>query len=451
MLKLIKRNVIILFLLMVGFGTACDDIFNVESPGLVTDSDLNSSNESAAPLVTGMSADLSVALANNIYFECRFSDEMAASGSFWLSGRARVGMLTPEDIELDVSNSGMWETTQQARFAAEDGLDRMQNRMEGYEFEGNPLTARAYLMAGFANRLLGEQFCRVAYDGSEAFPREVALERAVDHFTNAIEHADMAGATNIMIAAYGGRAQAYVGLGEWENAVSDANQVINDFIYEASYSANSGRENNIIYNQTHIRSEMSVFKTIAMGPFEENGEVSFVPPEERDPRTPYTDCRFSDDCVEFGNDGVTENLRQEKYNDFGSNIPLVQGAEMRLIEAEAHLLNDEMESAMDKINEVRSEIYGLDEITVDEIGETGQNGFTEGTAWWALDEERYKTLWLEGRRLNDLDRWDHPFLYGLRTIVHEQQVTRRASCIPISIQECDTNDNITCVDIVHEP
>ncbi len=66
-------------------------------------------------------------------------------------------------------------------------------------------------------------------------------------------------------------------------------------------------------------------------------------------------------------------------------------------------------------------------------------------------------LYIEGRRLWDLHRWDtdgydftmytgsrlHDFLYG-GSIVHPTDLDRRASCYPIPFSECQANPNISC-------
>lgn len=418
--------VLVLLVLAAPVLMAGCDIFGVESPGLIREEDLNDPR-SVQPLVTGMSADLSAVLDDIAFLGARLSDEMAASGSYYLSTRVRYGYLDPEDVDF------YWEEMQRARFAAESGIERMQ-RIEGYEFEGNPLTARAYLLAGFSNRVIGENFCRVVYEGGEAQSTAAAFERAADHFTTTISQAQQAEEEELLTAAYGGRAQAYAGLGRWEEAAADAARVPTGFEYVAFYSDNSGREQNEVYVETHQRYEMSAFGTLA----------SMV---GDDPRVPSTDCRDNVDNGECSNtlgaDGETPHLRQEKYQDLGGDIPLVKGTEMRLVEAEAALRSGDLGAALDKIDEARAH-YGLGPASAGSIGETGPDGFGEGTAWDLLDEERFLTLWLEGRRLHDLRRWDHPFLYGMRPIVYEQRVQKAAACIPISQSECSTNDNVTC-------
>lgn len=145
-------------------------------------------------------------------------------------------------------------------------------------------------------------------------------------------------------------------------AVSHAQQVPTAFVYEAIYSQNSGRENNQIYFETHRRSEMSVFFTYieTLGP-------------DGDPRAPWTDCTEPGTC-QAGEHGAGDqdnpHLQQEKYPDLGSNIPVVKGTEMRLIEAEAALRNNNLPAAMAKINEVRA-FHGLDPLTATGIPRRG--------------------------------------------------------------------------------
>lgn len=399
--------------------SGCD--FGVTNPGRIQEKDLNTV-EGMRTLVTGMSADFSYIYDDLSFTGARLSDELAASGSYYLTSQLRHGKADPEDVNF------YWEGVQQARFVAENGLERMQDVL-GEDFEGNPLTARAYLFAGFSNRIIAENFNRDVINGGEAQPASTTFQRSADHFENALQQSQAAGVDEYVTAAYGGLAQAHVGLGNWTEAVQNAGEVPTDFVYFASYSNNSGRESNEYANETHNRYEASAINTLA---------ASRSP---NDPRVPITDCEATpEDCSsEVAADGVTTMLRQEKMPELGSDIAIVRGTEMRLIEAEAALLEDDLLTAMNKINEVRN-YHGLQDTTATEIGELG--GEDRSDAWDILDQERQLTLWLEGRRLHDLRRWDHYFLNG-GTIVYEG-VTRRASYLPISESECSANDNVEC-------
>lgn len=398
--------------------------FGVDNPGVIQDEDLNIP-EGMDAIVTGMSADYSAELDEIGFIGARLGDEMAASGSYFLTSRARRGVIEPEDTDT------YWEGIQRARFAAEDGIERMRDVL-GEDFgDEKALGARALLYAGLSNRTFGESFCRVAFDGEAAQPRNAAFQRVLDkgYLDEAISKAQTAGAEDVETAAKGVLAQIHMNLGNWDDAVNYADQVPTDFVYEAVYSTNSTREYNEIYDETHQRYEMSAKGTVAEG--------------ADDPRAPYTDCSAEGAGCSASNgaDGVTTHLRQEKYTSLGDNIPVVKGTEMRLIEAEAALVQDnDASTAIDKINEVRSEV-GLPDTSASEVGEIGE----EGTAWDILDSERALTLWLEGRRMNDLRRWQHPFAAEGQGVVYEDNVVQpRASCLPLAESECNNNPNVEC-------
>jgi len=400
---------------------ACD--FETTNPGRVLEEDL-SAERAVKPLVVGMSSDFSTAYDDMTFLIARASDEMAGSGSYSSTTEFRVGLIPNDYVDWE------WESISRARWVAEDGLRRMA-AIEDYEFDGNLLTARAYLFAGLSNRVLGESFCRPLFDGGPAQAPDSAFRRAINHFTEAIDHAQQAGVTDIEAAAYGGRAQAYVGLEDWTNAVADAGQVPTDFVYNAMYDVASDRENNVNYIETHRRPEMSAYLTYA----------DSVDPT--DPRTPFIDCtQPGADCGHAqGADGSTPHYQQMKYPEYGAEIPVVKGTEMRLIEAEAQLVQaSNVPNAIASINEVRT-FWGLAEI--DSVGMTLQD------AWITLDHERHLTLWLEGRRFFDMQRWEAAgldylpavmFIHG-GTLVYPGE-DPRAICIPISESECLTNLNV---------
>jgi starch-binding outer membrane protein, SusD/RagB family len=415
---------------MLGMGACSDSLFDVKNPGKILDEDLNTERGVDA-LVTGMSADYSSGYDNLSFLVARLSDEMVGSGSYFSTGRYRRGLFDSEDSD------GYWGAVQRARWVAEAGLIRMEN-IEGFTFAGNAKTGRAYLFAGLANRWFGENFCEVVFnapyetDTGEAQPRNTAFERAIPELQAAVAN----GSDDIPTAAHGALAQVYVGLGQWANAMSEAAQVPTSFVYEAVYSANSGRETNQIWSETWGRAEISAWGTLA-------GTVG-----AGDPRTPWTDCTVGSCNSQNGADGQTIHYRQEKYPTKGGNIPLVKGTDMRLYEAENALLGGDLATAISKINEVRT-FWGIANIDMADVtgigsitgGEKGGANPTSMSGWDILDRERHLTNWLEGRRLWDLARWDHPHLDG-GGVVYEATVARRASCLPISDQECQTNPKV---------
>jgi len=426
-------------------STGCDEsIFEVKNPGRILDDDLNTSR-GVGSLVTGMSADFSAGYDDLSFTTARLSDEIVGSGSYFSTGRYRRGLYDSED------SNPYWAEVQRARWVAEAGLIRMRD-IEGYQFDGNAETARAYLFAGMANRWFGENFCQTVFsepyndespgpggetDTGDAMERDAAFRRAIPLLEAAVRNANSSGQSDVATAAQGGLAQVYLGLGDMQNAVANAAKVPTDFVFAAAYSSNSGRETSQIWNETHGRHEISAWMTLA-------GTVG-----AGDPRTPWTDCSDPSSGCPSGNgaDGQTIHYRQEKYPTRDDDIPLVKGTEMRLIEAEAALAAGDLATAMAKVNEMRAH-HGLDPLesdgTIGSItgGDGGGANLTSMSGWDILDRERHLTLWLEGRRLWDLHRWNHPHLNG-GGVVYEATVDRRASCMPIALDECQVNEKVS--------
>jgi hypothetical protein len=425
-------------------ATGCDEsIFDVKNPGRILDDDLNTA-QGVSSLVTGMSSDFSASYDDLSFTTARLSDEIVGSGSYFSTGRYRRGLFDSEDSD------GFWNGVQRARWVAEAGLLRMQ-AIEGYQYDGNAETARAHLFGGLANRWFGENFCQVVFsepysdenpgpggetDTGDAMDRNAAFQRAIALLERAIQHGSSAGRSDVVNAAEGGLAQVYMGLGDFSSAVAHASKVPTDFVFAAAYSSNSSREESQVWRETHARHEVSAWMTLA-------GTVG-----AGDPRTPWTDCSAAGSGCPSGNgaDGQTIHVRQEKYPTRDDDIPLVKGTEMRLIEAEAALMAGDLATAMAKINEMRAH-FGLDPLesdgTIGQItgGDGGGANPTSMSGWDILDRERHLTLWLEGRRLWDLHRWDHPHLDG-GGVVYKATVARRASCMPISLDECQVNEKV---------
>jgi hypothetical protein len=381
---------------------ACD--LAVTNPGPLQDSQLDVPNAIPA-LVNGMSGDLSFALGNYIDRGALASGELAESGNFAAEQQYYIGVIRPEDVNAD------WSNMQQARWSAEDGLRRMQ-RVLGSSFETNADTPRAYLYAGFANRLLGENVCTGVIDGGPAQSDSVYFERADSLFTRAITIATALNNTTVKNAALGGRASIRAWLGNWSGAVTDASQVPTNFVFNAIFGTGTARENNDLANQTVVRRETTVFGTPYATVF-------------KDPRTPWDTVRTTSGAVQTGQDGKTKFFRQTKYTTLASSVPLVKGTEMLLLRAEAALRNNDIAGMTTLINQERAAYTGLAPVT---------QPATTAAAWALLQSERGSVTWLEGRRLWDLRRW---YAEGTSTFLNN-----RSKCIPVSVNEQAANPNL---------
>lgn len=404
---------------------------DVKNPGAILDEDLNEP-ELMRVVAAGVSAEFSDVVDGIAFTMARLTDEMVGSGSYGDTGRLRRGIIQSDDT------NGEWEQTHEAAWSAEQAIERFRNVL-GQDAETSPFTARSYLFEGLGHRILGEVFCEVAYDAGPAEPKTGAFERAITSFNNAIAAAQTPESAEFKTAAYGGLAQAYVGMDDWAAAAREAAKVPTSFVYNAIYHISDNV--NVVNAETFGRPEMSAFRTIA---------AQFDPV---DPRAPFTICgtlNAADKVVPTGDcehsqgasGDQTPHYRQEKYNDLGSEIPVVKGTEMRLIEAEAALRGGDLATFTSQVNQVRA-FYGIDPI-VQPAAAGSLRDSDQNDAWSILDRERWLTLWLEGRRLWDLHRWDHPFLEGGTLVDKYPPDGERASCFPIPSDECDLNPNLSC-------
>jgi len=377
---------------------ACD--LKVTNPGPIADDQLN--NVTAIPaLVNGMSGDLSFALGRYINRGALATGELSEAGLFIPETHYSQGSFLPQDVNAD------WGNMQTARWTAESGIVRMKAVL-GAGFDANVNTPRAYLYAGFANRLLGENVCVAVIDGGPAQSDTVYFQRAESLFTRAYTLATALNNTNVATAALGGRATVRAWQGNWTGAVTDATLVPTAFVFNAIFSTNTTRENLDIANQTITRSESSVFGTVYAG-------------NNKEPRATWDTVRTGT-AVTRGANG-TPVFRQTKYKTLAAPVALTKGTEMLLLRAEAALRAGDVAATMTLINQERA-TFGLPALSASTVAD----------ARTALQSERGYVLWLEGRRLWDLRRW---FAEGTNTFLQA-----RDKCLPPSADEQASNPNL---------
>lgn len=385
----------------------CGDIFETEAPGRIADEDLD--NPEAIPgLVVGMSYDLAQAVDGLLEAWVPLAaGELFHGGSYdW--DDVPNGTILPEDVD------GIWGTMQQARWVAEAGIERIRSILESEAgaFDESPYVARAFLLAGFANRTLGENVCETAIDGGSREPHTIHFERAEGQFTQAIAIGQASGSDDVVTAAYGGRASVRAWLGDWAGAVQDAQQVPIAFTYDAKLSAD-GESNQIAY-ETHDRFEYTVFGT----------EWESIP---SDPRLPWDTVFNADGSIANGANGSTPHYQQQKYTSTEDDVPLTHGPEMLVLQAEAALRNNDIPGAFALLNQARAH-YQMGPLPIPA---------TAAEAWTTLHVERGATTWLENRRLWDLRRW-----FAETGPAHHDFLATRDQCIPISQEELNTNVNL---------
>lgn len=427
-----KKYKLIFCLIIIYSLISCQDFLDVSNPGPVQDESLNDPAAHNA-VVIGAQKSLAIALDNLAHEGAGVAREVSSSGQVGAHG---IGRNHRRGILSDNENDGHWERTQTARFAAEDGVRRFTEVVDAGDLNNYEPYAHILLYAGYSNRLLGENMCNAVIDGGPAEPREVWLQRAEAWFTDAISIAENIDNENYRLAAISGRASVRVHLGDWSGAVNDASEIPDNYNFSMPYDT-EGLEDN--YNRLYWASAgpespfraYTAWNTFIEDYYEEYNDQRT--PYEFDPDIPTVDNANPD--YSSINNGSIPFLRQKKYTSRDHPINLSSGREMRLIEAENYMREGDFTTAMEIINNLRAD-----------IGVASWNVDNEEEAWTALKRERFIELWLEGRRLSDLKRWNEEQIPGAHdtedNLSEADLPDIRDTCFPIPPVERETNPNI---------
>jgi hypothetical protein len=420
-------------LLLVATAAACDT--NVSNPGPVQDEFLADDNiyGAANALVSGAGRGVASGINWVAYTGAAVTREIhpaGSTGSYGITNRWQGGELNADDGDLN----DHWEQTNRGRWLAEEAVRRLLEA--GPPDPGQALTVSQYnrilqlahIYAGFANRTLGENMCEAVFDGGPAEANREYFVRAENHFTQALA---LTAATRTAqdTAAYAGRAAARVYLDKWNEAVADAGQVAIGFVFNMPY-----------YNIGEDAQRNRIAWASGNTPYRAHTQWSTW---HYDYRAATNDPRVS---IAFPNPALQGDAAieccgrvpfypQNKHPNSQAPIRLASGREMRLIEAEAHLRNNDPTAAMGSINQVRT-AAGAGTITATD----------QTDAWRLLKRERGIELWLEARRLGDRRRWATANTPGaldpLEVPGTASHLAQQDLCFPISRSERETNPNL---------
>ncbi len=416
------------------------------------------------------------------------TDDLMDANTASSNQRWPVGAWSGDDIE------SIWEQGMEAVWS---GLKLVNNLITGAaDFQTTPLVARGYLNSAHGERLLGDVFCELAYGfdhtggrslenlGSSTFDAapvgkdstfkrmatfaELAVAQAARAVAAGVANPASAGKfsdglfdpANLLMASHGAAAQAYHALAalgvdtdaNWDLAIQHAAQVDTDFVEVTIHDEDV--EDNEFWDRSWDRDELTMYSEAdasrAAGFL--GVPATFLWPT--DPRAAIQDCvadnRNPFRCQSREAEGPEDfpMWNALKYPDEGSDDEMVTGTEMRLIEAEEALVRrTDFATFYDKIDVVRT-FYGAGLTARPAVVGNLEWPNAEDDAMSILDRERYLTMWLEGRRLFDLHRWNHPFITENRGLMARQDAilagVQRASCAPFATSECRLNPNVPC-------
>ena len=419
--------------LLLAGAVSCDT--TVSNPGPVQDVFLND-RSAALAMVNGAGRSLAQAINWIGYTGAAVAREVhpaGSTGSFGITQKWQNGDLTTDDADVNTH----WEQAQRARWVAEETLRRME--AAGPPPATAPAADRtayqnqlqlAFVYAGFANRLLGENMCDCVIDGSGILAPTTYFTRAESLFTKAmaVTGGTAATITTQAQAAQAGRAAVRVFLNKWTEAVTDAGAIPIAFVYNMPYFniGNDDQRNRIAY---------AVANTPYRAHTNWNTWHDVYRKATLDPRVPITITTLQGDAA-IECCGRVSFWPQAKHAQSQSPIRLASGREMRLIEAEAKLRNNDVAGAMASIAAVRTHAVAPALPATTDITE----------AWGLLKRERGIELWLEARRLGDLRRWKAANTPGaldpLESVGAAAHLTKQDLCFPIGRSERQTNPNL---------
>jgi hypothetical protein len=401
----------------------------VTNPGPVADDDLNLPPVHTA-LVNGAGRELSRALGMVGYVGGVAARELMPGGNSndGFVPAVQAGFIQSSDV------GGHWATAHSARWIAEDAIRRFTTAVDSDLVQPDVL-AQAYVWAGLANRLLGENFCTAVFDGGPAQANIEYFKRAEAHFTNAL---GVASSTELKTRAYAGRASVRVWLEDWTGAASDAAQVPFGWVSFAEADGSIPAVRNYLY---FVAANIpyrgySVWRTWHAEYHAQSGDprVAWI----SDPSVPFASGQIS-------GLGPVPWWFQQKYRSENDDYRVSSGREMALVRAEALLESGDWPTAMVLVNSLRTGIRSAK--TGGPLEPWVATDLTQ--AWGFLKRERNIELWMESRRLGDLRRWKDNGTPGAvdwpdyETLAPLFRQFTPVSCYPIPDQEYDTNTNLT--------
>ncbi len=398
---MIRKILSLIFLaVLVAFYTGCKQTLEVENPNQITDEDLTQPFAIPA-IVTGAAADFAYEYQWTIICSGLLSNELIHIGSFPTFREMHDGQVQDNNITME----DWYGYLQRARWVAESGAERIKQVVGEDSAKKMIEYAMLRIYAGYALIHLADMWNGSPIDGGPLLTRAQIYDRAIAHFTEVINIADGLPAartfkngttqtlnkSQVKAIAYLGRARAKLHKGDLSGAYQDVADpsLFTGLIFYAIYSENTGRENNLVYIYAYDRPE------VAVGPRHQITDDPRVPVQPPTAARPY--------------------WRQAKYPSRASDIPITKWQEAALIRAEYYLLQGNTASALAEINSIRA-AAGLAPLATVDIN--------------TLREERKREFFLEGMYLQDLRRFNDPFLQG------------RMAFFPLGRREKDTNPNL---------
>jgi starch-binding outer membrane protein, SusD/RagB family len=320
---------------------ACDTerLLEVDEPSYATPESLR--NEAGIPvLYAGALGDFQVGMSGSGLADAflsntsLFTDELRSSDTFTTRNAtdARSSFPTEQGNTSDLAYHQLQYARRSLAETAEIVVEVLDNGQADHRY------ARMKALEGLTVVGLAEAFCGAVplgesragvpiLDGTPLTTPQLFTE-AIVRFDAALTAAALGTTANHTIAARiarVGKARALLGLGRYADAaaaIGGTAGVPTNFVYFIEHSSNLGRQNNPIFSLQDNR-------RYTMSDVEGGNGMPFI--SANDPRTP----RYPH--AQLGFDNSTPVVRSSRYTAFGANVPVADGVQARLVEAEAAL------------------------------------------------------------------------------------------------------------------
>jgi len=408
------------------FLTGCD-ILDTSNPNSLVQEDLNDP-QGASALKNGLLNALMDGTGWAYAPLSASSDEMRWQGSYESYQGYQIGRLDRPGNEI---TNNTWPIISEARWLADDAIDRLSTLEEEGELPEASILTKTYLYSALTRIQIADTYDNFVYSdkreagepiGSENMGR--VYDEAIDHLTIAIDRARSNGNEELEMQALGVRARAKHAKAVWNklnppgstpsdplvsdalsesqsDAVGDAQAALSMMPsdYEAEFDYRGAQIDNYISGQVNDRAELAI-----------NTDIE-------DPKTGEQDPRISRIAAEFTN--------IEQFTANFAPLTWLSAREMRLIIAEEAMGSDESRARQD-LNDLRA-LDNLPPIAPDD-------DLVE-----FLEHERRANLFLQGRRLNDM------FRFGTTSPTWqagESALNNPGELFPIPSSEISTNPNV---------
>lgn len=332
-----------------------DETLRVDDPAVATPESLE--NPSALPtLYAGAIGDFQVAYSGNGLADAflpavgLFSDEFRSSDTFTTRNDVdRRTQTSPANGNLgDISYVALHRARRSLKTAAR-GVAA--NALPGDPRQGELLSLEAYTYVAF-----GEGFCSnvpfsEVVDGAFVPGPSLTTAQMFDTANvrfaaarNSLTGTDAVSVSRLNLARVG-NARALLNNGKFTEAAAAVAAVPTSFVYFNEHSANTGRQENSLWNLngSNRRYTVSDLEGINGLPYR----------SANDPRIPFRDRGTT------GFDAATRLFEQFRYENRDADVPLSDGIEARLIEAEVALRNSDAATWLTRLNALRADVRSL--------------------------------------------------------------------------------------------